>query len=143
MSFAHSKGDNNQGLLGGGCPSAWDGKDVTLRDPHTRNPVLVDTRPATAMQALMEATPGHEPDTSKEELLDIGDVIADAISDLPERDRYIFNALVVERVSLRRLAVRLSMSKTHMARERDRICAVLREELSEYPIITEYLGDNA
>lgn len=115
-----------------------DGKPAEWK--NYQHSILVHRRPETPMQALMEAKPFDEPPTSKVELTDIGDVLAAAVDSLDERDRYLFNALVVERVSLRQLGKRLNLSKTHVARERERITALLRERLAGNPLIEEYLG---
>lgn len=115
-----------------------DGKPAEWK--NYQHSILVHRRPDTEMQALMEARPFDDPPTSKAELTDIGDLLAEAVDSLDERDRYLFNALVVERVSLRQLGKRLALSKTHIARERERITSVLREKLQGHPLIEEYLG---
>lgn len=112
--------------------------------------------PDTPYQALMECAPGTEPETSVAEYLQMRDVLADAIEALPDRDQWIFNALFVEpgeRVtnpqgfspsdtghkSLRQVAAELGLSKTQVARERDRILGVLQDALVDIPVISEHL----
>jgi RNA polymerase sigma factor (sigma-70 family) len=99
-----------------------------------------ETRPDTALAALMECAPGQEPLASLEELSPLRDILADAIDALSERDRWIVDSLVTARLSLRQLADQLSLSKTHVARIRDEAMAKLRLALQDNPTIREYLA---
>ena len=112
--------------------------------------------PETPFQALMEAAAFDEPETSVAEYLELREVLADAIEALSERDQWIFNAVFVEpgeRVtnpegfspsdtghkSLRQVARELGLSKTQIARERDRIIKELQHELMDHPVIRQFL----
>jgi len=91
------------------------------------------------IQALMECAPGDEPAVSKLELLALREAIADAIDALGERERWIVNALMVERLSLRSVARQLGMSKTFVAWLRDRAIGQLRCTLSNSPAVQAHL----
>jgi DNA-directed RNA polymerase specialized sigma subunit len=112
--------------------------------------------PETPMQALMEAAVGAEPETSSIEMLALREAIVDAIDALSERDQWIFNALFIEpgeRVtspqgfspsdtghkSLRQVAAELGLSKTQIARERDRILEELQAALIDNPAVQAHL----
>ena len=113
---------------------------IYAHDDHTASRVAhSETRAATDMQALMEAKPLDEPVVSLEALAPLKEMLADAVDQLAPRDRWIFEALYDRRISLRALAYELSMSKTHMARERDEILERLRGALSANPEIGRYL----
>lgn len=113
---------------------------VDVRGPGSAtHRYVLDDRPDTIVQALMQCAPGDVPETSKEELAALRPILVDAIDALPDRDRYIFDRLIIERVSLRALSKQLGLSKTHLQRERVRITRVLQQELLQHPLITYYL----
>jgi DNA-directed RNA polymerase specialized sigma24 family protein len=91
------------------------------------------------IQALMESAPGDEPAVSKLELLALREAIADAIDSLGEREKWIVNALMVERLSLRCVARQLGMSKTFVAWLRDKAIGELRLSLSKSPAVQAHL----
>lgn len=93
------------------------------------------------LAALMEAAPGHEPEPTADELLPLREAIQDALEDLDERERFVFDALYVERLSLRHLGRVLSLSKTQVARVRDEATAKLRERLQGHPLVQAHLTD--
>jgi DNA-directed RNA polymerase specialized sigma subunit len=100
------------------------------------------TRALTAMQALMECAPGDEPDASVEELAPLREIIADAMQEtLTEREAWIFDALFSRRMSLRKLAAELALSKTHIARIRDEACHKLAAALIVHPEIQRRIRD--
>lgn len=89
--------------------------------PHIQ--IAATPRAASAYEALMQAVPGGEPDLSQGELLHLRDVIQDALDEvLNERERYIFDAISTERVSVRQVAKRLSLSKSQTHRLYQRSC---------------------
>jgi len=93
-------------------------------------------RPLTAMQALMEAPPHHEVDMSTEEGLPLREILADAIDTvLSPRERWCFEALVIERQSVRQLGRQLNISKTHVCRVRDQAIQKLALNLQDHPIV--------
>lgn len=98
-----------------------------------------ERRPENEFQALMECAPFEEPAVSRDERLELRDVIVDAIDDLDEQEQWIFDALFVRRLSLRQLASEINMPKTTVARWRDRLLLRLTEKLENEPMIAEYL----
>lgn len=92
-------------------------------------------RPETPIEALLEATPGETPETSLQEIAELRDVVIDAIEQLPDRLRFVVDAINSERLSLHQLARRMGISKTHAHRLREQAFAELRAALSTHPII--------
>jgi len=73
-------------------------------------------------------------------LLPLRDIIEDAIQEsLTDLERWVWNSLVVELMSLRQLERQISIPKTTLARIRDRAQRKLRDALQDHPIIQEYL----
>lgn len=99
-----------------------------------------DLRPATPIEALMQTAPHRDVDVSRAERLPLKDIIADAVDQLTEEQRWIFDALFYRKLSLRELGRELSLSKTSIARKRDRLLRSLRNELADHPTIKEYIG---
>jgi len=101
---------------------------------------LHDTRPDTPFQALLEAAPFEDVDWSREELLPLRDVIQDAIDEvLTERERFIFDAIAVERLSLRGLGAITSLSKSQVDRIYKGALVKLRSALEDHHLVKEYL----
>lgn len=98
-----------------------------------------ETRPDTAIEALMQCAPGVDPLPSRDELLPLRDILQDAIERLTAREQWIFDALTTRKLSLRQCAAELALSKTHVQRERDIIHMKLRTILIESQEIREYL----
>jgi DNA-directed RNA polymerase specialized sigma subunit len=100
----------------------------------------ITRRPYSPYEALMVSI-DDTVETSTLELLVLRELIADAMDDnLSDLEMWVFNALFVERKSLRRLSKELSIPKTTVARIRDRATKKLREALQSHPAIQEYLG---
>lgn len=73
---------------------------------------------------------------SQEEWLPLRDVIEDAIqAALTPRERWIFNACVVERKSIRALAAELGLAKSWVDRLHHRACRKLRDALQGHPLL--------
>jgi DNA-directed RNA polymerase specialized sigma subunit len=90
----------------------------------------------------MEAAP-HEPiEQSIEELLPLRHVLSEAFDRLDERDRWIVNAILVERQSIRNCAADLSLAKSHVDRLYKRALNSLRTMLEDEPLIVEYLTND-
>jgi len=98
-----------------------------------------ETRPETAVAALMQCSPGDYPETARSELIGLRDIIEDAVITLDPREQYVFNAVACERLSLRLCGDRLGLSKSQVARIRDAATAKLREVLIEHDDIRRYL----
>lgn len=88
-------------------------------------------RPETDMQALMEAAPFEEPEVSKAENLPLKDAIADAIDQLDDRSRWVFEKVHYEGYSLRELEPILSLSKSQVHRIYQNAVAQLQTALTE------------
>ena len=74
--------------------------------------------------------------------MELRDVIADALDELDEEDRWILDMLVVARLSLRFVGGILGIPKTTLARRRDRILDELKETLVENPVVSQRLNDD-
>lgn len=102
--------------------------------------------PEDDFQALMEAPPFVEPARTKSaHVLDAADltgVMVLALSGLSDIQRYVVQASVIERVSIRALGKRLGMSKSSVHRIRTQALAALRVELADEPVILAYLKDD-
>ncbi|MGA0710172.1 MAG: sigma factor-like helix-turn-helix DNA-binding protein [Ilumatobacteraceae bacterium] len=88
----------------------------------------------------MESAPFTDPETSLEELQDLREAIAEAIEQLPERMRYVLDAVNSERMSIRKLADRMSLSKSQVQRLYQQALEHLRLILIANPIIRRRLG---
>lgn len=108
--------------------------DLTV--PFTSEKVMWRQRPETAVQALMETAPHRTPETSKEELLHLREIVQDAIDLLEPGERILFDATVVERRSLRNFG----LPKTTVARRRDKAIRQLRLQLVGAADITDHYG---
>jgi len=88
----------------------------------------------------MEAAPFDFIDWSAEALLPLRDVLADAMDRaLTARERWIFERLVIERCSIRAVALSTGLSKTFVHRLRQAAEQKLRDALTEHPLIAAYL----
>jgi DNA-directed RNA polymerase specialized sigma24 family protein len=82
---------------------------------------------------------------SVESLAPLREVLADALDGLTPKERWVFDALVIEGLSLRQLGKQLGhgdpphFGKTHMARLRDSIFDKLRAALEGDPLVRRYL----
>lgn len=99
-------------------------------DPHTiraRNLYAY-----TEMEALQRAAPHEDPVVARKELLWIRETIEDtAEMVLTPREYWIFNSIVVERLSIRKVGMQLRLSKTHVWRLYHRAINKLRRALLE------------
>lgn len=88
----------------------------------------------------MECPPGVEPDPSLSELYPLREIIEDAVDEaLTDRERWVFNAIVVERLSFRKLGVQLGLSKSHVHRIYQQACLKLEAHLEKDATIQQYL----
>lgn len=97
--------------------------------------------PSDPLVALMEAAPGDPIPTSQAELLPLRDVLQDAMDRVLEpRERWVFDAIVVERKSIRAVGRELNLAKSYVHRIYHEAVRKLREELvATEPIIQAYL----
>lgn len=97
-------------------------------------------RQKSPLAALMEAAPNHEPEPTQEEMLPLREAIQDAMDEvLDERERFVFDALVVEKRSIRSVGRLLSLSKTQVARIRDDSAGKLAAVLADHPLVKGHL----
>jgi len=94
------------------------------------------------LEALIACAPSQEPEESVLEQLALREALADALDSLEEDDRWIFDMLIVVRLSLRFVGRVVGIPKTTLARRRDRIVADLRERLLENPVVRERFRDH-
>jgi RNA polymerase sigma factor (sigma-70 family) len=97
-------------------------------------------RPDTPYQALMEAVPFQQTDTSVVELLEIREILSDAFDKLSAEEAWVLNSLVIERMSIRELAKQIGAPKTTIARIRDRALKNMKTSIENDPLISDLLG---
>jgi len=115
-------------------PSQW--------DMQGSNRLVGRSRPSTDLEALMQLGPHQEADLlSIEATAVLKEVIGEAIDGLPDEDRWIFDRLFIEQLSLRGTGRILGVPKTTLARRRDRIRRQLMAELSESEAVRRWLTD--
>lgn len=93
----------------------------------------------------MRCAPGNEPDVSVDVLLPLRDIIEDAKRCLTEEERDVFEMVFTERLSLRKLGMRMGFTeppygKTSVARIRDITIQKMRDALQDVPAIKDYLN---
>jgi DNA-directed RNA polymerase specialized sigma subunit len=92
---------------------------------------------------LQESLGATDERFSSEERAELHDLVLSVYDQLDERDLWMINALLFERLSLRTVQEVLGIPKTTVARKRDQILRKLGEELSKHPIVKEYLYENS
>ena len=98
-------------------------------------------RAVSPLEALVVCEPGNEPEESVLEQLSLRDAVADALDELDEDDRWLFDMLLVVRLSLRFVGLVIGMPKTTVARQRDRIIADLQQRLLTNPVVRERFAE--
>ena len=93
------------------------------------------------LEALITCAPAQEPEESVLEQLALRDILADALDSLEEDDRWIFDMLIVVRLSLRFVGRVVGIPKTTLARRRDRIVNNIRQQLLINPVVRERFYD--
>jgi len=94
------------------------------------------------IEALMSCPPAEDPEESVLEQIALREALADALDNLEEDDRWIFDMLIVVRLSLRFVGRVVGVPKTTLARRRDTIVAGLQEQLLENPVVRERFRDH-
>jgi len=97
------------------------------------------TTPENPFEALMSCAPNEEPGRDIESMLPLRDVLNDALTQLDEQEQWIFDALIVRRLSVRQLAEEINMPKSTVHRWKERACRRVMEILEENPIVKEHL----
>ena len=98
-------------------------------------------RAVSPLEALVVCEPGNEPEESVLEQLSLRDAVADALDELDEDDRWLFDMLLVVHLSLRVVGLVIGMPKTTVARQRDRIIADLQQRLLTNPVVRERFAE--
>ena len=99
-------------------------------------------RAMSPIEALMVCFPLDEPEESVLEQLLLREALADALDSLEEDDRWIFDMLIVVRLSLRFVGRVIGMPKTTVARRRDKIIANLRDILADDPVVKKRFDES-
>ena len=94
-------------------------------------------RAVSPLEALVVCEPGNEPEESVLEQLSLRDAVADALDELDEDDRWLFDMLLVVHLSLRFVGLVIGMPKTTVARRRDKIIAGLQQRLFDNPVVRD------
>lgn len=97
-------------------------------------------RPATELQAIMEAGPSDTIQDSEETGKTIAEAVTRALNVLDARAEYVLNSILFEQITFQELADRMSISTTHAHRLYDHALAELKHELMNSEPITEHLG---
>ena len=92
---------------------------------------------------LQESLGSTDERISSEDRAELRDLVMNVYDKLEEKDLWIMNALLFERLSLRDIQFVLGIPKTTVARKRDQILRKLGEELSKHPLVKEYLYENS
>jgi RNA polymerase sigma factor (sigma-70 family) len=90
-----------------------------------------ERQPDTDLQALMEAKPFEEPDSSVGGSIELRERLNGAVDSLPQRLKWVFEAAHYRGMSVREIGRELSISKTTAHRLYRDAVALLRERLSD------------
>jgi RNA polymerase sigma factor (sigma-70 family) len=122
-------------------------KKEVLRDPiefawlFSKANLQFPKQPRSVSESLLQALPNAEPIRSAEENYHLREVVVGALDILNEEERWIVNALLFERLSLRQAGYVLGIPKTTLARRRDKILEKLKQHLLKQTTIKEYLNE--
>jgi len=97
-------------------------------------------RPFSPMQALMESGPTLDARSSVTELQPLREAVADCIDVLSDQDRFMLEAIHIERITVRELAVRVGLHKSHTHRLVKAAEVRLRDACLTSPMVLAYLG---
>jgi RNA polymerase sigma factor (sigma-70 family) len=89
--------------------------------------------------ALSQAPPGVEPEASHQEMEALREAIIDAYDTLTEKERFVCDSELFERLSLSQVATRIGRSKTQSRRIRMQAMAKLAEALKDHPLVVARL----
>ena len=110
-----------------------------LQGLRRADPASLRNRPDTLIQALQQTSPYNEPFLSKEEQIELQEVVLNALEKLTDWEIWLINALLFERRSLREVERMVKIPKTTIARKRDQILDKLRKILAPNTKVKEYL----
>lgn len=113
---------------------------LVYTEGHTnRNRWLASHRPTSDIAALMQLAPGqtqHLASLESQEALK--ETVGKAVDGLDPEDRWIFEALLIQGVSLRTAARVLGIPKSSLARRRDRIKMRLMSQLVDDKVVQQW-----
>ena len=116
---------------------------ITVRP---KGPNKEHRRPATPMEALMQAKPHEEPIESTQEAYERQDALRAAVEEtwatLTETEQWIYNMLVDVGLSLRFIAIVLGTPKTTMARRRDELAEKIKNGLLQHQVVIDEVFQN-
>ena len=118
----------------------FSGKEIPY-DMFSLLPLVASAKPDSEIQALMEAAPGQNIETSFEEIDSLRNVVVYCIDMLSEQDRFIVEAINYEQLTYEQLGKRLGMSNVHAWRLKQTAFKNLMSLLLEHKVIKEYLGE--
>lgn len=95
---------------------------------------------ATPIGALMATLPGHEPSDSLLDRLPLHEAIADCMDQLSSEDQFMLDAWYMEQVTIRALAERMGLHKSHTYRLVKRAETRLRDVCMLNVTVQMYLG---
>jgi RNA polymerase sigma factor (sigma-70 family) len=99
--------------------------------------------PLDVYQALMEAPPHTEAVTSQQERHELRTVLNDAVESLGDEDRWIWEARVHRRISMRAIGRELAIPKSTVARRLVLIQEKLAAQLADNPTVREHMENRA
>jgi DNA-directed RNA polymerase specialized sigma24 family protein len=91
----------------------------------------------------METTPDGHTDDDIIGLQPLREAVVDCLDALTGFDRFVLEATHIERITIRELAVRIGLHKTHTHRLVRRAEIHLRDECLQHPVVLHYLGITA
>jgi RNA polymerase sigma factor (sigma-70 family) len=99
-------------------------------------------RVSTEWEALSQAPPGVEPEAAHQEMEALREAIIDAYDQLTEKERFVCDSELFERLSLSQVASRIGRSKTQSRRIRMQAMAKLAVILKDHPLVVARLRES-
>ena len=99
-------------------------------------------RPVTEVEALMQLAPHQNADlVPLEKTAPLKELLGIVLDELSDEDKWIFERLFIERLSLRKTGAVIGIPKTSLARRRDKIRHKLIAELAQHELVRDWLND--
>ena len=109
---------------------SWEPSDTWLKSTK---------RSVTPTEELMSLLPHQEPRQSVVELIPLKEILADAVDTLTDTEILVFDAVVIEGLSLRAVGRDMGTSKSSVHRTKQRAMDKLRERLQHEPTVIAQL----
>ena len=124
----------------------WDRNAVPWSALAARDQFEAETRipprvPTDQYQSVMEAPPNTEPAMSLDDRHELREIINDAVEGLDPEDKWIWEARVHRKMSIRAIGRELGIPKTSLGRQLQAIREQLQQELQTHPVIKEHFGE--